>query len=383
MKKVIVIPDSFKGTMSSREVCSIMAGVIRRYHPAAGIHSVPVADGGEGSVDSFLAAAGGEKITIPAKGPRMEDMPGFYGIIGGGKTAVIEMAACAGLPLAGERPRPDLATTYGAGLLIADAAKRGCGKIIVGLGGSATNDFGAGAAAACGIRFFDSAGKPFVPVGGTLSRIARIDASGLLPEVKRAEIVTMCDIDNPLYGKTGAAYVFAPQKGADEAMVEMLDGQLRRAAETVAREMGVDVSALPGAGAAGGMGGGMAAFFGSPLKMGIEVVLDTVNFDVLVKDADLVFTGEGRLDTQSLRGKVVVGVARRAKRQGVPVVAIAGVTGDGIEGVYGEGVSAVFVTNRAARPFSELPAHCANDLALTMDNLMRFMALFRAGELPA
>ena len=352
-----------------------MAGVIRRYHPGARIHSVPVADGGEGSVDSFLAAGGGEKITVPAKGPYMEDISGFYGVIDGGKTAVIEMAACAGLPLAGEKMRPDLATTYGVGLLIADAAKRGCEKIIVGLGGSATNDLGAGAASACGIRFLDSGGKPFVPAGGTLSRIVRIDVSGLLPEIKRAEIVTMCDIDNPLYGKTGAAYVFAPQKGADRAMVEMLDGQLRRAAETVMRELGVDVSALPGAGAAGGMGGGMAAFFGSPLKAGIEVVLDAVNFDALVRDADLVFTGEGSLNFQSLRGKVVVGVARRAKRQGVPVIAIAGVTGDGIEGVYDDGVSAVFVTNRAARPFAELLPHCADDLALAMDNLMRFMTL--------
>jgi glycerate kinase len=310
----------------------------------------------------------------------MEDMPGFYGVIDGGKTAVIEMAACAGLPLAGKRLRPDLATTYGVGLLIADAAKRGCEKIIVGLGGSATNDFGAGAAAAAGILFLDSDGRPFVPAGGTLSRIARIDASGLLPEIRRAEIITICDIDNPLYGKTGAAYVFAPQKGADDAMVEMLDGQLRRAAETVARELGVDVSALPGAGAAGGMGGGMTAFFGSPLRMGIEVVLDAVNFDALIKDADFVFTGEGRLDSQSLRGKVVVGVARRAKRQRVPVIAIAGVTGGGIGGVYDEGVSAVFVTNRAARPLAELLPHCADDLALTMDNLMRFMALCGKGN---
>jgi glycerate kinase len=356
-----------------------MADVIRRCHPGARIHSVPVADGGEGSVDSFLAAAGGEKITIPSKGPYMEDMSSFYGLINGGKTAVIEMAACAGLPLAGERLRPDLATTYGVGLLIADAARRGCEKIIVGLGGSATNDFGAGAAAALGIRFLDSDGKLFVPVGGTLSRIVRIDASGLLPEIKRTEIITMCDIDNPLYGKAGAAYVFAPQKGADGAMVEMLDGQLRRAAETVRRELGVDVSELPGAGAAGGMGGGMAAFLRSPLRMGIEVVLDTVNFDALIQDADIVFTGEGRLDSQSLRGKVVVGVARRAKRQRVPVIAIAGVTGDGIEGIYDEGVSAVFVTNRAARPFAELLPHCADDLALAMDNLMRFMALYGTG----
>jgi glycerate kinase len=353
-----------------------MDKVIRRYYPRAEIRSIPVADGGEGSVDSFLAAVGGEKIVIPAKGPYMEDMDGFYGIIDGGKTAVIEMAACAGLPLAGNRLCPDLATTYGVGLLMADAARRGCGKIILGLGGSATNDFGAGAAAAAGIRFLDSEGNPFVPVGRTLSRVARIDPSGLLPEIKRAEIITMCDIDNPLYGQTGAAYVFAPQKGADPGMVEMLDTQLRAIAETVRRDLGADVAALPGAGAAGGMGGGMAAFFGSALRMGIDIVLDTVKFDTLIKGADLIFTGEGRLDSQSLRGKVVAGVARRAKRQRVPVIAIAGIIGDQFEGIYAEGISAVFATNWTARPFTGSSlSQWRQDLDVTMDNLMRLIVI--------
>ncbi|MDR0637489.1 MAG: glycerate kinase [Spirochaetaceae bacterium] len=376
LKKVILIPDSFKGTMSSSEVCAVMDEAVRRYYPEAEIRSIPVADGGEGSVDSFLAAVGGEKIVIPAKGPYREDIDGFYGLIDNGKTAVIEMSACAGLPRAGNRLRPDLATTYGVGLLMADAARRGCEKIIIGLGGSATNDFGAGAAAATGIRFLDSEGKPFVPAGGTLSRVARIDPSGLLPEVKRAKIITMCDIDNPLYGETGAAYVFAPQKGADPDMVGMLDAQLRAIAETARRDLGVDVSALPGAGAAGGMGGGMAAFFGSTLQMGIDIVLDTVRFDDLIKDADLIFTGEGKLDVQSLRGKVVVGVARRAKRLRVPVIAVAGITGDTVDGVYAEGISAVFATNRTARSFAQTPlSEWKRDLAFTMDNLMRVIRL--------
>jgi glycerate kinase len=374
LKKVILIPDSFKGTMSSSEVCTIMAQVIHRYHPGAEIRSIPVADGGEGSVESFLAAVGGEKIIIPTKGPYMEDHNGFYGLIDGGKTAVIEMAACAGLPLAGDRLRPDLATTYGVGLLMADAARRGCEKIIIGLGGSATNDFGAGAAAAAGIRFLDSEGKPFVPVGGTLSQVAHIDPSGLLSEIKHLEIITMCDIDNSLYGETGAAYVFAPQKGADPRMVEMLDTQLRSIAEIVYRDLGLDVSALPGAGAAGGMGGGMAAFFDSTLQMGIDIVLDTVQFDDLIKDADLIFTGEGKLDFQSLRGKVVIGAARRAKRHQIPVIAIAGITGDQgkIESMYAEGISAVFATNWTARPFAQTSlSEWKQDLAFTMDNLMR------------
>ncbi|MDR2185916.1 MAG: glycerate kinase [Treponema sp.] len=376
MKKIILIPDSFKGTMSSAEICSIMEERIRCYYPKADIISIPVADGGEGSVDSFLAAAGGEKITIPAKGPFMEDRTGFYGLIDDGATAVIEMAACAGLPLAGDRLRPDQSTTYGVGQLILDAARRGCKKIIVGLGGSATNDFGAGAAAAAGVRFLDGEGKPFIPVGGTLSRIASIDTGELPQELRSAEIITMCDIDNPLCGPAGAAHVFGPQKGADPAMVEMLDGQLKTAADKVKQELGVDVAALPGAGAAGGMGGGMAAFFGSRLQRGIETVLDTVHFDKLAAGADLVFTGEGKIDAQSLRGKVVIGVARRAKKMGVPVIALVGDIGDNIEGAYDEGVSAVFSINRMAIPFREARLRCREDLGLTLDNLLR---LIRSG----
>jgi glycerate kinase len=374
MKKFILIPDSFKGTMSSAEICSIMKERIKAYYPRAEVISIPVADGGEGSVDSFLAAAGGRKIVVPAKGPYMEDMEGFYGLLDGGAAAVIEMAACAGLPLAGNKLHPDKTTTYGVGQLIADAAKRGCKKIIVGLGGSATNDFGAGAAAAAGVRFFDGDGKEFVPVGGTLSRIARIEKSGVPAELAAAEIITMCDIDNPLCGPAGAAHVFGPQKGADPGMVEFLDGQLKAVSETVIRELGIDVSALPGAGAAGGMGGGMAAFFGSRLQMGIETVLDTVNFDALLPGTDMVFTGEGKIDTQSLRGKVVIGVARRAKKQNIPVIALVGDIGDHIEGAYDEGVSAVFSINRRAIPFEEARTRCKGDLDLTVDNLLRFLS---------
>ncbi|QQO10229.1 glycerate kinase family protein [Breznakiella homolactica] len=376
MKKIILIPDSFKGTMSSGEICSAMEECIKKYLPRAEVISIPVADGGEGSVDSFLAALGGEKIEIPVKGPYMEDMTGFYGLIDGGTTAVIEMAAAAGLPLVGDKLHAEKTTTYGVGMLMADAAKRGCRKMIVGLGGSATNDFGTGAAAAAGVRFLDSGGKEFIPVGGTLSRIARIDISGLLPELKAMEIVTMCDIDNPLYGKTGAAYVFAPQKGADPEMVETLDRELRAVSEMVKQELGTDVSSLPGAGAAGGMGGGMVAFFGSRLQMGIETVLDTVDFDGLLKGTDLVFTGEGKIDSQSLRGKVVIGVARRAKKQKVPVAAIVGDIGDTIEGAYAEGVSGIFSINRVAVPFKEARERSKNDLILTVDNLLRFMTAF-------
>jgi glycerate kinase len=373
MKKFILIPDSFKGTMSSAQICGVMAECIRAYCPQAEIISIPVADGGEGSVDAFLTAVGGMKVSVPAKGPYMEDITAFYGLIDGGATAVIEMAACAGLPLVGDKLHPEQATTYGVGQLMVDAVKRGCGKLILGLGGSATNDFGVGAAAAAGIRFFNSSGKEFVPTGAGLSRIAHIDVSGLLPELKAVEIVTMCDIDNPLYGPQGAAYVFAPQKGADPGMVKFLDNQLRSVSDTVLRELGVDVSTVPGAGAAGGMGGGMLAFFGSRLQMGIETVLDTVRFDQLLEGADMVFTGEGKIDTQSLRGKVVIGVARRVKKTGIPVIAVVGDIGDTIEGVYDEGVTAVFSINRVALPFEKAKSRAPSDLKLTIDTLMRFI----------
>jgi glycerate kinase len=369
--KIILIPDSFKGTMSSAEVCAIMEAAIRKRRPQAKIFSIPVADGGEGSVDAFLTATGGRKIALPVNGPYMEEMTSFYGLIDDGKTAVIEMAAAAGLPLVGDRLCPDKTSTYGVGQLLVAAAKRGCKKIIIGLGGSATNDFGTGAAAAAGIRFIDKDGSDFIPVGGTLSCIEHIDTSGLLPELKSAEIVAMCDIDNPLFGENGAAYVFAPQKGADPAMVEFLDTQLRSASDVVYRELGLDVSDLRGAGAAGGMGGGMVSFFGSRLQMGIETVLDAVNFDGIVQDADMVFTGEGKLDTQSLRGKVVIGTARRAKKYGVPVIAVVGDIGDGIDDVYEEGITAVFSINRKAIPFKETCLRSREDLASTMDNLMR------------
>jgi glycerate kinase len=381
MKKIILIPDSFKGTMSSSEICSIMEERIHAYYPQAEVVSIPVADGGEGSVDAFLTAMGGEKVTITVKGPYMEDLTAFYGLIDGGASAVIEMAACAGLPLAGANPRPDQTTTYGVGQLMADAAKRGCKKLIIGLGGSATNDFGAGAAAAAGVRFLDREGREFVPTGGTLSRIHHIDTSGLSPELKAAEIVTMCDIDNPLYGPQGAAHVFGPQKGADPAMVEFLDGQLRAVSDKVIQELGIDVSAIPGSGAAGGMGGGMAVFFGSRLQMGIQIVLDTVRFEKLLEGADMVFTGEGKIDTQSLRGKVVIGVARRVKQRGalsgskVPVIAVVGDIGDNIEGAYEEGVTAIFSINRVAVPFEKAKPRAPEDLRLTMDSLLRFRAV--------
>lgn len=376
MKKFLLIPDSFKGTMSSTQICSIMEEAILRYYPDAEVVSIPVADGGEGSVDSFLTAMGGEKVNLTVTGPYFEPVDAFYGILPG-NTAIVEMAASAGLPLVGDDKRPDQTTTYGVGELILDAVKRGCKKIIVGLGGSSTNDAGAGAAAAAGVVFKNAAGESFVPTGGTLSEIASIDTSKRDPLLHDVEIVTMCDIDNPLYGEHGAAYIFGPQKGADDQMVKRLDSELRAFSEVVIKDLKQDISQLPGAGAAGGMGGGMVAFFDAHLEMGIEVVLDTVKFNELLTDADMVFTGEGKLDSQSLRGKVVMGIAGRTKRKGVPLVAVVGDIGDPIEGAYDGGVSAIFSINRVAKEFKHVIARAPEDLARTMDNLMRFLHLLQ------
>lgn len=374
MKKFVLVPDSFKGTMTSIEICNIMKQSIISYFPMSKVVSLPVADGGEGSVDSFLSAMGGKKIHVTVSGPYGKDMESFYGVVNNGKTAVIEMASCAGLPLIDGNLHPDKTTTYGVGQLIVHAVTHGCEEIIVGLGGSCTNDAGTGAAAAAGIKFIDENGRTFVPVGGTLSNIRKIDFSDLCPALKGVRITAMSDINNPLYGQNGAAYIFGAQKGADEKMIELLDNGLKNISGVIGDTVGKDVSQIPGSGAAGGMGAGMLAFFGARLNMGIDVVLDTVGFDSIAKDADMIFTGEGKLDSQSLHGKVVAGVAQRAKRINKPVVAIVGDIGDSIEPIYDMGVSAVFSINRVAVDFEKARERSKNDLKLTMNNLMFFLS---------
>ena len=377
MEKILLVPDSFKGTLSSRQVCQVMAGQLRRFFPQAQVKSIPVADGGEGSVEAFLAAAGGERRTRTVTGPFGEPVEAFYGILGDGRTAVIEMAACAGLPLAEGRLNPERATTYGVGELLLAAKEAGCTKAILGLGGSCTNDGGAGAAAALGGKFTRADGTAFVPTGGTLGEIAALDVSPVAQALQGMELTAMCDIDNPLYGEAGAAAVFAPQKGADAAMVARLDAGLRHLGQVSARCLGRDFSHLPGAGAAGGLGFGMAAFCGAQLRMGIDAVLDAVGFDSLLPGTDMVFTGEGKIDSQSARGKVVSGVAARCRKAGVPVVAVVGQIGQGFEEMYQQGLTAVFSINRAAQPFAESRFHAGENLALTMENIARLLAAGR------
>ena len=373
MGKWILIPDSFKGTMSSREVCTMMASALRHHLPEAEIVSVPVADGGEGSVEAFLTALGGRRVEVPCTGPDGRPITGFYGCLPDG-TAVIEMAAAAGLPLMEGHLCPERATTYGVGELLRAAVRDGARRVILGLGGSATNDGGCGCAAALGIRFLDQEGNTYVPTGGTLDRLARIDASGLDPAVRAAEITVMCDIDNPLCGPTGASAVFGPQKGAGPAQVACLDRNLRHLAEVIRRDLGTEILDLPGSGAAGGMGGGMVAFLGGRLQMGIETVLDTVGFDTMVQGATAVLPGEGRIDGQSLRGKVVIGMARRAAAVGVPVIAVVGDVAPGAAAAYEQGVTAMFSTNRQALPWEQARLTAREDLAAVMEDLARLLA---------
>lgn len=372
MKKILLVPDSFKGTMSSREICSIMRREILRLEPSCRVVSIPAADGGEGTVDAFAEALGGEKKYLTVRGPMGAPVEGFYAVCG--ELAVVEMAAAAGLPLMNDALCVERASTYGVGELLCAAAREpGVKRLILGLGGSATNDGGCGAAAAMGVRFFRRGGESFVPAGGTLKDIARIDLSGVDPVLRQVELICMCDIDNPLCGEEGAAAMFAPQKGALPGGIPGLDRGLAHFAALVKETCGTDILTLPGAGAAGGMAGGMAGLFGAKLQPGIESVLDAAGFDDHLRDADLVLTGEGRIDGQSLRGKVVIGVARRASKCGVPVVAVVGDALPESDRAYEEGVTAIFTINRLAVPFSQAKEHCREDMAATVRALFRCM----------
>ena len=372
--KFVLIPDSFKGTLSSSRICCIIQEEIAKIFPHANVVSIPVADGGEGTVAAFLEAVGGTLETAVVKGPFFEDMECSYALLSEGNTAVIEMASCAGLPLAEGRLNPLITTTYGVGQLILAASRQGAKKIIVGLGGSCTNDAACGLAAALGIKFYDKDGRDFIPAGGTLSRIERIDYDALNPVLRGVEIVTMCDITNPMYGPFGAAYVFGPQKGADAAMVKELDDGLRHLGALLDSHAGYLVSTASGAGAAGAMGAGMLAFLRSKLLPGIQIVLDTVHFDSLVSDADYIFTGEGLLDGQSLCGKVISGIADRAALQKKRVIAIVGGVKDSeIQAVYGRGVSAVFTINRLPQDLSVSRAFSAENLRHTAADILRLI----------
>ncbi len=370
LRKCIVLSDSFKGTLSSREICRIAKQVTAELAPRCECIALPVADGGEGTVDCFLASCGGKAVTVEVTGPFPAEKRKVRYALLPDETAVIECASSAGLPLVRDRKDPCRTTTYGIGEQMAHAEAHGAKRIILGLGGSATNDGGCGAAAALGVRFFDEHGEEFLPVGGSLHRICRIDTSGLSLHIP---VTVMCDVDNPLWGEQGAAYIFGPQKGADESTVRLLDDGLRVFDRALTAAYGKSFADTAGAGAAGGFGAGAAAFFGATLRRGIDIVLQQIRFDSLLQGCDLVITGEGRLDRQSLNGKVISGVAKHAKAQNVPVVAIVGSVGEESRAVYECGISAVFSINRRAQDFRKSRRFSAVNYRRTLADVLRLL----------
>ncbi len=350
--RIVVAADSFKESLSALDVCRAVADGIRQALPQADLILCPMADGGEGTVDALVDATCGRRITADVHGPLEDPVQATWGLLGAQaghdpdrrfddtpdpdppQTAVIEMAAASGLPLVPiDRRDPSKTTTYGTGQLVTAALDAGASRILLGIGGSATNDGGCGCAQAVGVRFLDDSDNelPAGLSGGMLHRIAKIDRTARDPRIDDCRIEVACDVDNPLCGPRGAAAVYAPQKGATPEMIHPLDAGLAQLADVIRRDLGQDVRDLPGAGAAGGLGAGLVAFLGATLRPGIDMVTDAVDLADKIRGADLVITGEGRLDEQSMMGKVIHGVGRIARREGVPAVAICGSIGPGAD----------------------------------------------------
>lgn len=358
MKRIIIAPDSFKGTLSAIEVCNIIAGEAKKLCPEAELICIPMSDGGEGMCSSYLSLIGGKRYSVTVTGPKGAPVEAEFGILPDG-SAVMEMASCAGLPLMDGKLNPLKATTYGVGELIVHIASQGCRKLLLGLGGSATNDCGIGMAAALGYRFLDAGGRKVAPLAENLGKVEKIILPAVLPDIS---VRAACDVDNPLCGQRGAAAVFGPQKGLRPEQIAPHNEAMAHFARVIKRDLGRDVAELPGAGAAGGLGAGVLAFLDGELTPGVELLLDSVGFDELLDTAELVITGEGRLDGQSMAGKVPVGVSRRAKAKAVPCIALAGCLGRGAELCLEEGISAYYACGPAGRDMEELRDCCRREL---------------------
>lgn len=334
--KLIFAPDSFKESLTALEICEILERVTARHFPDAETICIPVADGGEGTVDALLRAMDGRRIRTQVTGPRFEPETAQWGLLSDGVTAVMEMAQASGLsyvPLPQRDPRRT--TSLGTGEMIAEALRQGVRKILIGIGGSATNDGGIGMLQALGAVFTDAAGQPVPPVGGALASVAKADFSGLLPELRHTEITVICDVTNPLLGENGATWIYGPQKGAAPEICKELEAGMAHFAQVAAAAAGRDIASFPGAGAAGGLGAALGGVLGAQLRSGIDAVLDAVDFSAKLEGVSLAVTGEGRIDGQSVCfGKVPVGVAKRCAQRGIPTVAIVGGIGEGAEGLF-------------------------------------------------
>ncbi len=344
--RVVVAMDSFKGSLSSEDLGLAVEAGINKVYDNSTVVKLPIADGGEGTVEALVRGTNGEFVNLTVNGPLMNSVDAKYGILGDGKRAVIEMATASGLPLIKREERnPMLTTTFGTGQLIADALKRGCREFIVGIGGSATNDAGMGMLQALGYKFYDKEGKQLeTGCGQLLSKVARVDKSDIIEGIEESTFLVACDVDNPFYGERGAAHVYSRQKGADDQMVLDLDKNLEKFSDFILESEGKDIKNLAGAGAAGGLGGGFVAFLNATLKPGIDIVLEAVGVEEYIKDADFVITGEGRIDFQSVMGKAPTGVSKLAKKHNVPCIGLAGCIADDATEVHNYGINALFST---------------------------------------
>ncbi len=368
--KIVIAPDSFKESLSALDVANAIELGFRKVLPDAVYVKIPMADGGEGTVQSLIDASGGHIETCQVTGPLGNPVDAFFGMMGDGKTAVIEMAAASGIHLVAQELRnPLITTTYGTGELMLAAAEKGVTKIIIGIGGSATNDGGIGMAQALGIKLLDDYGQELAFGGGSLNKLATIDKSQLDPRLANIELEVACDVNNPLCGPTGASAVFGPQKGATPEMVTQLDANLSHYADVIQMQLGTEVKTKPGAGAAGGLGAALMGLLNATLRPGVDIVIDAVKLTDAVQDADLVITGEGRIDSQTIHGKTPIGVARTAKRFNKPVIGIAGCLAYDCVVVHDHGIDAVFSVVSRSVSLAEALAEATINIELTARNV--------------
>ncbi|UMB76019.1 MULTISPECIES: glycerate kinase [Dickeya] len=377
--KIVIAPDSYKESLSAQEVATQIEAGFREVFPDASYVKLPVADGGEGTVEAMVAATRGKIVKVNVTGPLGDDIDAFFGLSGDEKTAFIEMAAASGLERVPPHLRnPLLTTSYGTGELIRSALDHGVRHCIIGIGGSATNDGGAGMMQALGAQLLDDAKQPIGFGGAELARLAHIDIHSLDPRIRQCRFEVACDVTNPLTGKQGASAIFGPQKGATEAMVEQLDQALRHYAGVIRNDLDIDVEQVPGAGAAGGMGAALLAFCGAELRRGIEIVTEALGLDALVRDASLVITGEGRIDSQTIHGKVPIGVASVAKRYHKPVIGIAGSLTADVGVVHDHGLDAVFSVLYNICSLEEALDNAAANVRMTARNIAATIKLAQA-----
>lgn len=374
--RIVIAPQSLKGSLTAAEAGLAIAQGVQAVYPDAEVVVVPVADGGEGTVQALVDATGGEIVWQTVTGPLGEPVTAFFGILGDEQTAVIEMASAAGLPLVPpERRDPRITTTYGVGELILAALDRGCRRFIIGIGGSATNDGGAGMVQALGASLLTSDGTPIARGGAALATLAQISTDTLEPRLRECAVEVACDVNNPLCGPMGASAVYGPQKGATPEMVLQLDAALAHYAGIIERDIGLSVAAIPGAGAAGGLGAGLLAFLHAALRPGAQIVLEAVQLEAQLHATDLVITAEGQLDAQTAYGKSVGAVAALAKRYGIPVLAIAGGLGDGYDGVYALGIDAIAVLTSGPMTLPYAMEHAAELMCDTTERALRAILL--------